>query len=70
MAALLAGLEGVPEEVVDAAKGLDKHYIPARYPNAHPQGTPGDLYTVRDGAQALADADAVLHHVRSRLPPT
>ena len=70
VAALLAGLEGVPEEVVDAAKGLDKHYIPARYPNAHPQGTPGDLYTVRDGAQALADADAVLHHVRSRLPPT
>ena len=70
VAALLAGLEAVPEDVVDAAKGLDKHYIPARYPNAHPQGAPGDLYTARDAAQALADADTVLDHVRGRLPPT
>ena len=67
VAALLSGLEGVPPGVVDAAKGLDKHYIPARYPNSHPEGAPGDLYTQRDASQALADAETVLEHVQSRI---
>lgn len=66
---LLAGLDDVPPDVTEAAKGLDKHYIPARYPNSHPEGAPGDLYTERDASQALADAHTVLDHVRSRLPP-
>ncbi len=65
---LLAELDGVPEAVIDAAKGLDKHYIPARYPNSHPGGAPGDLYTPRDAEQALGDARTVMEHVRSRLP--
>ena len=26
--------------LLDAAKALDKHYIPDRYPNSHPQGAP------------------------------
>lgn len=67
--ALLADLDDVPEAVTEAAKGLDKHYIPARYPNSHPQGAPGDLYTRRDAKQALDDAIIILEHVRSRLPP-
>lgn len=37
---LLRALAGVPEETMDAAKALDKHYIPARYPNSHPAGAP------------------------------
>lgn len=68
VSALLGPLDPVPESVVEAAKGLDKHYIPARCPNSHPEGAPGDLYTRRDAAQALADAQTVLEHVRSRLP--
>lgn len=68
--ALLAGLAEVPEAVTEAAKGLDKHYIPAGYPSSHPQGAPGDLYTRRDAEQALGDALIVLEHVRGRLPPT
>ena len=70
VAALLAGLDGIPDAVVEAAKGLDKHYIGARYPNSHPQGAPGDLYTPREASQALADAQTVLEHVRSRLSQT
>jgi HEPN domain-containing protein len=38
VAALLAELDGVPAEVLDAGRELDKHYIPTRYPNSHPQG--------------------------------
>jgi len=67
VAGLLGGSTDPSEEVLDAAKALDRHYIPTRYPNTHPRGAPGDLYTARDADQALADADAVLDHVRSRL---
>jgi len=31
-----------PPELIDKAKELDKHYIPTRYPNFHPEGAPAD----------------------------
>lgn len=69
VAALLGGLHAVPLDVVDAAKALDKHYIPARYPNSHPAGAPGDLYTDGEAARALADAERVIGYARRSLPP-
>jgi HEPN domain-containing protein len=69
VAGLLAGLEDVPDAVMDAARSLDKHYIPARDPNSHPEGAPGDLYTAREAEQALRDAATVIEHVKGRLPP-
>ncbi|MGQ9477638.1 MAG: HEPN domain-containing protein [Candidatus Bipolaricaulia bacterium] len=36
----LAHREPVPEELVKGGLELDKAYIPARYPNAHPSGSP------------------------------
>lgn len=38
---------------------LSRHYIPARYPDAHPSGSPGAHYGEADSAQALADAEQV-----------
>lgn len=67
VAALLSGLDAVPAEVIDTGKALDKHYIPARYPNSHPTGAPGDLYTAAEADRALADAARIIDHVRSRL---
>ncbi len=69
VSALLGGLGEVPPEIMDAAKALDKHYIPARYPNSHPSGAPGDLYTAPEADRALADAARVIEYVRRRLPP-
>lgn len=66
---LLHGLDDVPGDVLEAAKGLDKHYIPSRCPNSHPAGAPGDLYTARDADRALVDAEVIIGHVRGRLPP-
>jgi HEPN domain-containing protein len=66
VAALLDELDGVPSEALEAGKSLDRHYIPTRYPNAHPSGAPGDLYTERDARLALGDAKLVLDHVRGR----
>ena len=68
VAGLLGGLDSVGESVLGAAKALDKHYIPARYPNSHPEGAPGDLYTANEADQALADATTVIEHARGRLP--
>jgi len=36
VAELLRGLGDIPAELLDAARALDKHYIPARYPNSPP----------------------------------
>ena len=49
-----------PAALLDQAKALDKHYIPARYPNGFAQGIPRDHYTRREAEQAIADAGAIL----------
>ena len=49
-----------PAGVDDAAARLSRHYIPARYPDAHPAGPPAAHYRAGDATDALADARAVL----------
>ena len=66
---LLGPFSDVPSGVADAARRLDRHYIGARYPNAHPAGAPGDLYTELDAEQALRDAEAVVVHAQGHVPP-
>lgn len=50
----------VPQELIDRALELDKAYIPTRYPNAHPSGTPGDRYTGEEAGRLIAHAEAIL----------
>lgn len=57
-----AGLEP-PEEVADALRRLSRHYIPARYPDAHPSGPPGRHYGPADAREALEDATRVFRFV-------
>jgi HEPN domain-containing protein len=45
---------------VEAAKALDKLYIPTRYPNGLPDLTPAEAYTAKEAADALALAESVL----------
>jgi HEPN domain-containing protein len=54
-----SGLE-IPEDTGDAVLRLSRHYMPARYPDAHAAGSPGDRYGPSDAAQALDDARQVL----------
>jgi HEPN domain-containing protein len=65
--ALPAGLS-VPSEVRDAARRLDKHYIPSRYPNGFASGFPGQLYTPGEAAGAIADASRLIDFCRGHLP--
>jgi HEPN domain-containing protein len=52
-----------PADVVAVARRLSRHYIPARYPDAHPSGSPMTHYGPEDSAQALADLSLMLRFV-------
>jgi HEPN domain-containing protein len=56
----LADRSDVPGELLDAGRRLDKHYIPARYPNGFDAGAPTDYYTRAEAEAAVRDADAIL----------
>jgi HEPN domain-containing protein len=50
-------------DVLDAMRRLSRHYIPARYPDAHPSGPAAAHYAEADSAEAIGDAEVVLHAV-------
>ena len=52
--------KNVPEPLLDAAKALDKHYIPTRYPNGFDSGAPGDYYTKKDAEDAISNAREII----------
>jgi HEPN domain-containing protein len=59
---------GVTEELRDAARRLDKYYIPTRYPDAYPSGSSRRYYTEADAQQAVADAEKVVTWCDQSLP--
>ncbi|MGQ9494203.1 MAG: HEPN domain-containing protein [Anaerolineae bacterium] len=44
----------------DAALELDKVYIPAHYPNAHPSGSPRRRYTRLEAERMVAYAEQII----------
>jgi HEPN domain-containing protein len=50
----------VPDELKDMALELDKAYIPTRYPNAHPSGSPRRRYTQTEAERMVAHAEQVI----------
>lgn len=54
----------VLDEVEEAARELERHYIPARYPDAYPSGGPADFYRHGDAERALAAAKTVINFVQ------
>jgi len=65
---VLALLKALPneadlsDELADAAKALDKHYIQTRCPNGFAEGIPGDYYTESDARKALHDAEIIVRY--------
>jgi Uncharacterized conserved protein related to C-terminal domain of eukaryotic chaperone, SACSIN len=60
-------LQDAPGEVVQCAAHLDKHYIPARYPDAYVEGAPYEYYTERDADECLNCALRILNWVKGRV---
>lgn len=47
-----------------ASKKLDLHYIPSRYPNAHPSGSPFEYHDKNIAQEALNLADKIIKFVK------
>lgn len=50
----------VPDDLVDLGLELDKAYIPTRYPNAHPSGSPRSRYTGKEAKRLIEYASEIL----------
>jgi len=53
----------LPDALADAIERLARHYIPARYPDAHAAGSPAARYGHRASEEALSDGERVLAFV-------
>jgi HEPN domain-containing protein len=58
---------GAPEDLFDKARALDALYIPARYPNGHPEGAPFEHYGPLQSGEAIRYAGEILEFVRARM---
>jgi HEPN domain-containing protein len=50
----------IQEELISGALELDKAYIPARYPNAHPSGSPRRRYTNEEANRLVGHAEKIV----------
>ncbi len=57
----------VIEDVMICARELDRHYIPSRYPNAHPAGTPHEAYDENTSRRAIECAKKVIEYVKKAI---
>ena len=56
------------EELLRAARELDRHYIPSRYPNAHPPGVaPHEAYDEEAARRAIEAARRIVRYASERL---
>ncbi len=55
------------EELLSLASELDRHYVPSRYPNAIPSGTPHQSYDEVVSRRALEYATKVIEYVQRQL---
>lgn len=56
-----------PDNLVDCAKTLDKHYIPTRYPNGFDSGAPTDFYTREEANGAINCAREIIEFCRHKI---
>lgn len=56
--------ENPPEEIMRCARELDRHYIPSRYPNAHPSASPHEAYDDEASSRAIKCAEVVVEYAK------
>lgn len=57
----------VPADLYEAARVLDLHYMPTRYPNGHAAGAPGEHYGKLQSDEAIRYAGQILEFCRSQM---
>ena len=58
----------VPQDLMNRALELDKAYIPASYPNAHPSGSPRSRYTKGEAERLVKHAEEIIEFCSGLLP--
>lgn len=66
----LSKIKLIPEGLLDGAFELDKAYIPARYPNAHPSGSPYGRYTNGEAKRLIQYAENIIRFCEGFLSQT
>lgn len=66
---LLSAVSGARPDpsLMEAAKELERHYVPSRYPNSYSEGAPSDFYTAVEAERAIANARAILRFCEDNL---
>ncbi|MGQ9596398.1 MAG: HEPN domain-containing protein [Thermoproteota archaeon] len=59
--------ERISDELLECALELDKAYIPARYPNAHPSSSPRKRYVKNEADRMIRNAEKILEFCKSVL---
>ncbi|MGB9782790.1 MAG: HEPN domain-containing protein [Moorellaceae bacterium] len=54
----------ISEEILTAARAVDRHYIPPRYPDAYAGGSPFEFYDVATAESAIAAARKIINFIR------
>ena len=70
VARLLSEIPGkvhVPQELIEKGHVLDNFYIPARYPNSHPEGAPYEHYGPLQSEEAIKYAREIIEFVRIQM---
>lgn len=57
----------IPKRLINGGLELDKAYIPARYPNAHPSGSPRNRYTKEEAKRLIGYAEEIFEFCSSLL---
>jgi HEPN domain-containing protein len=57
----------IPELLIEKARVLDNYYIPARYPNGHPEGAPFEHYGVLQSSEAIQYASEIIEFVGHQM---
>ena len=57
----------VPEDLYDKARVLDGFYIPTRYPNGHPSGSPFEHFGKIQSREAIQYAGEIIEFCRSQM---
>ena len=60
ISALLGKLGEIPLELKEAARTLDRYYIPPRYPNSFASGAPMDYYGQKEAEEAIHLAQSIV----------
>jgi HEPN domain-containing protein len=57
----------LPTDLIEKGQVLDNFYIPTRYPNGHPSGSPFDHYGPIQSNQAMKYASEIIRFVRDQM---